>query len=164
MKTKIIAEKLNVSEEELVINFTPFDNWNFVPWIDSHYGSLGQDETSRSVYLLTTDNVWHKIPSEFESECFHDHQGRHSGDGMSVVEYISKEGIPSNKIDAIVVDRIDYRDWQGQDVTDDREVRVYPVRTIDTGKIRRRVEDALRKTSDESTILNLAVRLGVKID
>jgi hypothetical protein len=164
MNTKRIAKELNVSEEELEIQSTPFTEWDFIPWMDSHYGSLGQDETSRLVFILTTDNVWHKIPSEFESECFHDHQGRHSGTGMTVAEFLSAKGISSDEIEAVVLSRVDYRDWQGQDEMDEREVLVYPSRPIDTKKIRRRVEDALRKTNDESVILSLAVRLGVKID
>jgi hypothetical protein len=164
MNIERISKELNVTKEDLIIQSTPFTEWNLVPWMDSHYGSLGQDETSRLVFILTTDNVWHSVPVEGESESFHDHQGKHSGDGMSVADYISEKGISSSEIDAVIVDRIDYRDWQGQDLMDEREVSVYPSHPIDIKKIRRRVEDALRKTTDESVILSLAVRLGCKID
>jgi hypothetical protein len=164
MDVKRIAEKLEVSEKELLIQPNAFDNWNFTPWSDTCHGSMGSEEQSRCVYLLTLDGEWLVVPGDYESKSNYAYEGTHSGDGMSVAELLSAKGISSSEIDAVIVDRIDFRDWEGQDVTDEREVRVYPVRPIDTGKIRRRVEDALRKTNNESTILSLAVRLGVKID
>jgi hypothetical protein len=129
MNVKRIAKETNVPEEELLIQSTPFTEWNLVPWMDSHYGSLGQDENSELVFILTTDNVWHKVPVEGKSECFYDHQGINFTTGMSVADYISEKGIKTTEIDAVIVDRIDYRNWQGQDLTDEREIKVFPAKT-----------------------------------
>jgi hypothetical protein len=164
MNVKKIAEKLNVSEEKLVINSKPFQNWNKIPDFYSKDGSMGFEQSSEEVFLLLNDGSWHEVTSNYYYESNYAHTPTIDEPGLSVADYISAKGIKTTDIEAVVLHKVEFSDWSGQEKEDEKKTTVYPVKIIDVKKIRRRVEDALRKTNSESTVLNLAVRLGCKID
>jgi hypothetical protein len=164
MKTRIIAEKLNIKEEKMEIQSNPFQDWNKIPDFYSKDGSMGFEQSSEEIFLLLNDGSWHEVTSNYYYESNYAHTPTIDEPGLSVADYISAKGIKTTDIEAVVLHKVEFSDWSGQEKEGERETKVFPTKPIDTGKIRRRVEDALRKTNDESTILNLAVRLGVKID
>ena len=63
----------------------------------------------------------------------------------------------------VVVVESDYDSWEGQEHTDETMVTYYPWITPDVGKIRRRVEDRLRKVDDPQMIIDIAIKLGVSL-
>jgi hypothetical protein len=164
MKTKIISNRLEVLEEDLVVHSNPFNEWDLVPEKYIKDGSGGASYYHKKVYIITHDGKWHEVPPEFESSSNYAYTPIIRESGQSVGEFISKTLISSSDIHAIVVDEVDFYDWTGSELTDERKTEIFPAKAIDVSKIRRRVEYALRKTNNESTILSLAVRLGVKID
>ena len=63
----------------------------------------------------------------------------------------------------VVVVVSDYDSWEGSETTDETRVTYYPWVAPDIKKIRRRVEDRLRKVDDPQLVIDIAVKLGVSL-
>jgi len=135
-----------------------------VPQDYSHDGSMGQSRGLVLYFGICEDGEILPSPApDYRSSSNYAHTQTVEEDGIAIGEAWGEE---LNKIKYVVEYNRDLDDWEGGHLTDERFILLHLVRQDDEErikKIRRRCEDALRK-SDSTTILRIATIMGVKLD
>ena len=126
-----------------------------------HNGSMGRTEYEVWVFAHTSDGLF-PLPCVGERRSSnYAYSQRSETEAGTLAESLAVIAEPPK---GIIVVESDYDSWEGQEEsTDEKRVTYYPWVAPDTKKIRRRVEDRLRKIDDPQLIIDLAVKLGVSI-
>jgi len=130
-------------------------------WRDGYSWSDGTRAEGVKIYVLTKQGKLYEVP-------YDDSGSTGSGDqwdneGMTVAEYLKERSIQLEAIKAFIVKDFSYCTWEYQ-ADEHYNANIYiPKESLDIAKIRRRIEDVLRKSSGEK-IIATAVFLGVKLD
>lgn len=144
-----------------IVDFKKLD-LNAIPYKNTHTGSLG-DSIDFCHFLLVypTDIIQIPYNETHRSNYAHDQEWEDE-DGITIREAIEKYGLPL----ALLQVEHELEDWPGSEYINEWNFILYKVSSFDDEKIkkiRRRVEDRLRKSSTED-ILRIAIALNVKID
>jgi len=132
-----------------------------------HYfdGSLGVTKSINNFHAICEDGTILPSPDpEYSFGSNYAHSKREEREGVALGD---AWGEHLNHVKYVVEYVRDLNDWSGGEVTNEMRLTLFLVREDDekrVKRIRRRVEDTLRKSGDPTIILRLATILGVKLD
>jgi len=135
---------------------------NVIPYENTHTGSLGDSVDFCHFLLIYSEDIIQIPYNEIHRSNYAHDQEWEDKDGITIKEAIEKDGFPL----AILQVEHELEDWPGSEYVNEWNFILYKISSFDNEKIkkiRRRVEDRLRKSSTED-ILRTAIALDVKID
>jgi len=146
-----IASEFGLASLDDVMKLTPFNH--------TFEGVAGNSRDSLSVDLVLSDGTGYALDShcEFEHACNYDPTEVREAAPIGEQVTGSFEGVV-----ALEFHRRKFNCNSSPDEEDDYREVLY-ITPPDYGKMRRRVEDCLRKLSDPQKIFRIAVELGVKL-
>jgi hypothetical protein len=129
-----------------------------IPYDEKWEGCAGYSRAALLVNAVFQDGG----KKELECQSIYRHASNHDpdqvgGEPPTIGEQIASLDVTG--LEVTVISECTYRD----DDNDFRDEWYVPVKPLDVKRIRRRVEDRLRKLNDPQTICNLALQLGCKI-
>ena len=162
LKSYLIKEAwgdLRKAEVEIV-DFKKLD-LKAIPYENTHTGSLGDSVDFCHFLLIYPEDIIQVAYNEIHRSNYAHDQEWEDEDGITIKEAIEKHGLPV----AILQVEHELEDWPGSEYVNEWNFILYKVSSVNEKikKIRRRVEDRLRKSSTED-ILRIAIALDVKID
>jgi len=154
---KGIAGEFGFKSLQDVLSLTPFDRrWE---------GQAGtsQDSLSITVNFASSPQEFHYLEEEFlqEHACNHEPTTGHSAPtiGEQLTYWEQEKGCVAVSLELHRIKFCSYQDEQGND----DYWEFLPLTPIDWGKLRRRIEDTLRKTQDKQVLFFVAQYLNCKI-
>jgi len=143
-----------------VHDYCPNRVWSTKGYEDSYSWCDGNSAEGTIYYVLTKDGKLLEVPYDSSGSTGSGEQWNNDY-GMTVAEFLKEEGINYQDVAYIIEKEFNYCTWERR--PDERYLAsIYPVQPLDIKKIRRRIEDRLRKSCN-SDIIATAVFLGVKL-
>ena len=143
---KGIAGEFDLRNLDEVLSLTPFSRY--------FEGQAGSSVDRLRVIATIEDGEEFTLSEAWEQAHASNYDPTTSSDAPTIGEQIAGREVVRQ-----VFDRLDRADWREESKYSETLLLIQP----DWTKVRRRVEDALRKTTDHVSLYRLAVELGVKI-
>jgi hypothetical protein len=153
----VIAELMHLGTHDGLVGDLGFWNltavMNFTPFIDTWDSVAGSSERSLSVTAILADNTY--LPLRQSIDCrYADYRTDYKESAPTIGEQIVHLNVKGLEFVLVEDDQNGFEEWR----------EYLPLEQIDWAKVRRRIEDALRKTGDPKTLFQFAQKLGIKLD
>jgi len=136
--------------------------FKFTPWSDGWDSSAGSRDEGITVIFILENGEEIEAESSGEMGYGSNHIPNQKWNAPNLGEQIAKIENEGQKIKALKVWGEYYCSWEDYG---DRETNLYfiPLKPVDYKKIRRRIEDTLRKTTNKQLLIQIAEILNVKL-
>jgi hypothetical protein len=163
VREKEIKEILSASEKtSIMAKPCPKDIFNREALEDTHDGSMGISKDVTDYLICMNDGIYlHGMYRGGRSSSNYAYSQTVEENGERVHEFIKRQGYDIE--DVVFIIEYEYRlhDWEGQEKLEDESLKFIPIISIDWDKVRRRIEDKLRK--DTEYIKFAALNSGINL-
>lgn len=161
---KIVVEQFDLDSDDFPVNFEELGFYlgDVTPVYESYTCSIGDRYMTKGYVVVCKDGaliVFRKLEFETHYCSGRNHEPDEHHEAKSVAEQIAKLNLEPLFLINYFREYKDYND----PIVNERRVIVYVLQSMDVGKIKRRVRDALNKTATRTKVVNCAMELGVKL-